>query len=161
MAAVAEQCGSCQKGGAASRCAACQKVRYCGAECQKSDWAYHKNICPALKALDATAFVKVVIKAGDGPHPPKGAKCQMHYEGKLLSGKVFDASRPKARTFDFNVGTGMVIKAWDEGVAQMQKGERAYIVSSPGYAYGSRDVGGGLIPANSVLVFDVELLDFN
>ena len=85
----------------------------------------------------------------------------MHYEGKLLNGKAFDASRPKGRTFNFAVSTGMVIKAWDEGVSQMKKGERAYIIASPAYAYGNRDVGGGLIPANSTLVFDVELIEFH
>lgn len=52
-----------------------------------------------------------------------------------------------------------VIKGWDEGVAQLSKGQRAKLTCSPDYAYGNQDVGGGLIPANSTLIFDVELLD--
>ncbi len=52
-----------------------------------------------------------------------------------------------------------MIKGWDEGVAKLSKGQRAKLTCSPDYAYGSQTVGGGLIPANSTLIFDVELID--
>jgi FKBP-type peptidyl-prolyl cis-trans isomerase len=51
-----------------------------------------------------------------------------------------------------------VIRGWDEGVAKLSTGQRAELTCSPDYAYGDQDVGDGLIPANSTLVFDVELI---
>ncbi|KAL0040442.1 hypothetical protein WJX77_007189 [Trebouxia sp. C0004] len=57
-------------------------------------------------------------------------------------------------------GEGQVIKAWDEGIIQLSKGERAKLTCSPDYAYGSKGVGNGLIPPNSTLIFDVELVNF-
>ncbi|KAJ9509906.1 hypothetical protein QJQ45_011494 [Haematococcus lacustris] len=62
--------------------------------------------------------------------------------------------------WEFTLGQGEVIKGWDEGVAQLSLGQRAKLTCSPDYAYGNQAVGGGLIPANSTLIFDVELLAF-
>ena len=75
------------------------------------------------------------------------------------NGKKFDSSRDRGSPFSFKIGVGEVIRGWDEGVASMSIGERAYLTCSPDFAYGNEDVGNGLIPANSTLVFDVELLD--
>ena len=58
------------------------------------------------------------------------------------------------------IGVGQVIKGWEEGVAQMSKGERANLTCTPDYAYGERGFP-PVIPANSTLVFDVELIDFS
>uniref|UniRef100_A0A7R9Z5Q8 peptidylprolyl isomerase n=1 Tax=Chlamydomonas euryale TaxID=1486919 RepID=A0A7R9Z5Q8_9CHLO len=98
---------------------------------------------------------------GNGTKPKPGDKVTVHYTGKLTNGKVFDSSVSKGRPFVFNVGTGQVIRGWDEGVLQMSIGEKSLLTCSPDYAYGSKDVGGGLIPANSTLVFEVELLGIN
>merc|ERR1711909_200733 len=100
---------------------------------------------------------KEVIKAGDGANfPPKGCTVQVHYTGTLTNGTKFDSSRDRGKMFEFKLGQGQVIKGWDEGVAQMTKGERAKLTCSADYAYGSRGFP-GLIPPNSTLVFDVEL----
>ncbi len=101
-----------------------------------------------------------VIKAGDGQKPGKGQNVSVHYTGTLTDGTVFDSSRERGTPFTFELGVGQVIRGWDEGVAQMSVGERAELTCSPDYAYGDRAIGGGLIPANSTLIFDVELLSF-
>lgn len=100
---------------------------------------------------------KDIIKDGDGVSPKPGQTVVVHYTGTLTNGKKFDSSRDKGRPFKFKIGTGQVIKGWDEGVLQMRIGERAKLTCSPDYAYGSRGVG-GIIPPNATLVFDVELL---
>lgn len=97
------------------------------------------------------------------PRPPTRPthkqKVVVHYTGTLTDGKKFDSSRDRGQPFEFVIGVGQVIKGWDEGVAKLSKGERAKLTCSPDYAYGSRGVGNGLIPPDSTLVFDVELID--
>lgn len=58
--------------------------------------------------------------------------------GTLEDGKKFDSSRDRGVPFKFKIGKGEVIKGWDEGVAQMSVGQRARLICSPDYAYGSR-----------------------
>ena len=101
------------------------------------------------------------IVAGDGINTPqKGQTVQVHYVGTLTNGTQFDSSRKRGKAFEFQLGIGQVIKGWDEGVAQMSKGQRAKLVCSPDYAYGAKGYP-GLIPPNATLNFDVELLSFN
>ncbi|MBP6513946.1 MAG: FKBP-type peptidyl-prolyl cis-trans isomerase [Steroidobacteraceae bacterium] len=73
-------------------------------------------------------------------------------------GRKFDSSRERARPFVFPLGAGRVIRGWDEGVAGMQVGGTRRLIIPPELAYGSRDMGKGLIPPNSTLLFEVELL---
>ena len=78
---------------------------------------------------------------------------------KEEGGLEFDSSRLRKRPFMFKIGTGQVIKGWDEGVANMQKGEIALIKIEPDYGYGAEGIDGH-IPGNVVLVYEVELLKF-
>ena len=105
-----------------------------------------------------SGYKKDIVKPGDGKTiPKKGQKAIVHYTGKFTNGKTFDSS-VGGEPFSFRVGMGEVIKAWDEGVATMSKGEKAVITASPSYAYGAAGYPGA-IPPNSTLIFDVELLD--
>lgn len=84
----------------------------------------------------------------------------MNYTGKLTNGTVFDSNvDPKfnhVEPFKFTLGAGQVIRGWDEGLLGMKIGEKKTLTISPEKGYGSRSVGS--IPANSTLIFDVELV---
>lgn len=85
----------------------------------------------------------------------------MHYVGTLLdSGAKFDSSRDRGQPFETRIGVGQVIKGWDEGVPQLSLGQKARLICTPDYAYGARGFP-PVIPANSSLVFEVELLNFS
>lgn len=99
------------------------------------------------------------IKIGEGAEAKKGDFIRVHYTGCLSTGDKFDSSRDRGEPFEFELGAGEVIKGWDQGVAGMKVGGQRKLTIPPELGYGSRDVGGGLIPANSTLVFDVELVE--
>ncbi|KAL6103989.1 peptidyl-prolyl cis-trans isomerase FKBP1A-like [Pungitius pungitius] len=101
------------------------------------------------------------IRPGDGrSYPKKGQKVSVHYVGTLTNGNKFDSSRDRGQAFKFNIGQGQVIRAWDEGVAKMSIGEVARLTCSPDYAYGAAGYP-PVIPGNSTLIFEVELLGFS
>lgn len=89
------------------------------------------------------------VKAGD--------RVWVHYAGRLENGKEFDSSYKRGEAIDFVVGTGRVIKGWDEGIQGMKLGDKRLLVIPPTSAYGDRAMG-DVIPANSTLIFDVELV---
>lgn len=99
------------------------------------------------------------IVVGSGNSPKQGQTVVVHYTGWLTDGKKFDSSVDRGQTFEFQIGVGQVIQGWDQGVLTMKVGGKRKLTIPPELAYGNRDVGGGLIPANSTLVFEVELLD--
>jgi peptidylprolyl isomerase len=96
------------------------------------------------------------VLVGKGAQPKEGNTVVVNYTGKFTNGKVFDTSVGK-RPFEFQLGRGQVIKGWDEGVGSMHIGGKRKLVIPPALAYGP---GGypGVIPPNSTLTFDVELL---
>lgn len=98
------------------------------------------------------------LKAGEGAVAKLGDTVSVHYTGWLLSGKKFDSSVDRDQPFEFELGAGRVIKGWEQGVAGMHVGGKRELIIPPKLAYGKRAVGGGLIPANSTLKFEVELL---
>ncbi|KAM9341903.1 FKBP prolyl isomerase 1Aa [Pholidichthys leucotaenia] len=101
------------------------------------------------------------VCAGDRQtFPKKGQTVVVHYEGRLLNGKVFDSSRERGKPFKFKIGFNEVIRGWEEGVAQMSVGQRAILTCSPDFAYGSKGHP-GVIPPNATLIFDVELLSLD
>lgn len=81
------------------------------------------------------------------------------YTGTLAAnGKKFDSSRDRGVPFEFKIGKGQVIKGWDEGVMDMSLGEKAVLHITADYGYGSEGAGGGVIPPDAALDFEVELL---
>jgi cyclophilin family peptidyl-prolyl cis-trans isomerase len=100
----------------------------------------------------------VVLKEGDGKaHPKYGQKVTVHYTGTLLDGRMFDSSVHRGEPATFAVG--QVIDGWNEALQTMSKGEKRTLIIPPELGYGVHGYP-GIIPTNSYLIFDVELLDF-
>jgi FKBP-type peptidyl-prolyl cis-trans isomerase len=127
---------------------------------------------PAQKAASASGPTKVTgaptktasgleywdIKVGTGAVAQSGQHVKVDYTGWLTNGKKFDSSVGTGHPFDFMLGAGQVIKGWDEGVAGMKVGGKRQLRIPPDLAYGA----GGystVIPPNSTLIFDVQLVD--
>ncbi|PVF92147.1 hypothetical protein CPB86DRAFT_791442 [Serendipita vermifera] len=92
------------------------------------------------------------------PKAKKNDPIEVHYVGTLFNGGAkFDSSRDRNKRFPFTLGAEQVIKGWDEGIVGMVPGELRRLIIPPHKAYGDRGFP-GLIPANSTLVFEVELL---
>ncbi|MDJ0622050.1 MAG: peptidylprolyl isomerase [Desulfocapsaceae bacterium] len=101
----------------------------------------------------------VVVEEGDGGETPaKGTTIKAHYTGKLLDGTKFDSSYDRGQPLEFPVGTGRVIKGWEEAFLSMKKGEKRILIIPPELGYGP--AGRGPIPPNATMIFDVELVDF-
>lgn len=104
---------------------------------------------------------------GTGAEASSGKSVTVNYVGALTSGQVFDASSAHGQPFTFTLGSGMVIKGWDEAVAGMKVGGKRLMQIPADMAYGARAIQGkdaqgntvDVIPANSTLIFEVELLD--
>jgi 12 kDa FK506-binding protein len=101
--------------------------------------------------------VQTIKEGNRTTYPKNGQTVILHYTGTLEDGSKFDSSRDRNKPFKFRIGKGEVIKGWDHGVAQMSVGQRAKLICSPDYAYGSKGHP-GIIPPNATLIFDVELL---
>lgn len=120
---------------------------------------------PGPDAIDLTpskdgGVLKEIKREGSGSDfPLTGDKVSVHYVGTLLDGTKFDSSRDRGELFEFNLGKGAVIKAWDLGVASMKRGELAVLYCKSEYAYGKAG-SPPKIPADATLVFEVELFDW-
>jgi len=112
-----------------------------------------------IKTPSGLQYEDTVVGTGASPKP--GQTCVMHYTGWLwennAKGKKFDSSVDRGQPFEFQIGRGMVIKGWDEGVATMKVGGKRTLLIPPALGYGTRGAG-GVIPPNATLLFEVELL---
>lgn len=96
------------------------------------------------------------IKVGQGAEVKKGDTVEVHYVGTLQNGTQFDSSRSRGETFSFTVGEGRVIAGWEQGLIGMKVGGERVLVIPPELGYGSTPI--GPIPANSTLIFMIELI---
>ncbi|MBX3723064.1 MAG: FKBP-type peptidyl-prolyl cis-trans isomerase [Turneriella sp.] len=109
----------------------------------------------AVAEKTASGITITTIKAGTGAQPNAGSTVKVHYRGTLLNGQEFDSSYKRGQPATFPLG--QVIRCWTEGVQKIKVGGKAKLICPANLAYGSRALPG--IPANSTLVFEVELLD--
>jgi len=108
-----------------------------------------------IKLPSGLQILDVVV--GPGQEARQGDAVTAHYSGTLENGTKFDSSYDRGQPFSFVLGTGMVIKGWDLGIVGMKVGGKRKLIIPADLAYGDREMG-GVIPANSTLLFDVELV---
>lgn len=101
--------------------------------------------------------IKTLVR-GSGALPKKGQRVKVHYSGFLENGEKFDSSVDRNEPFEFNLGKGEVIKAWDEALQKLTIGSKALIKVPSKLGYGRRGAGRGLIPPNATLFFEIEVL---
>jgi FKBP-type peptidyl-prolyl cis-trans isomerase len=97
------------------------------------------------------------VEEGTGSTASTGNIVRAYYRGWLPNGTLFDQRQPPAEPFRFQLGVGMVIAGWDEGVTGMRVGGVRKLVIPPSLGYGNQPI--GIIPGNSVLVFEVTLVE--
>ena len=110
---------------------------------------------PAIKTPSGLTIEDLIVGTGDAASA--GQKVSVHYTGWTVDGKKFDSSKDRGQAFLFSLGRGEVIRGWDEGVAGMKVGGKRKLTIPPELGYGARGAG-RVIPPNSTLVFEVELL---
>ena len=111
------------------------------------------------------AYTRTDLKIGTGREAQKGKGISVNYTGWLydpsrpnMQGRMFDSSKDRG-PFNFVLGVGQVIPGWDQGFDGMKVGGRRRLIIPPALAYGVDGAGGGIIPPNATLVFEMELLD--
>ncbi|BDT61161.1 MAG: FKBP-type peptidyl-prolyl cis-trans isomerase [Janthinobacterium lividum] len=119
-------------------------------------------VVPAAPTPQVEIIDRVV---GKGKEASVGSKVQVHYTGWLHKplapkqrGKKFDSSLDRGDPLEFQLGAGMVIKGWDQGVQGMKVGGKRTLIIPSALAYGKRGAG-GMIPPDADLIFDVELVN--
>ena len=119
---------------------------------------------PVAAAPEAAVLVTDLVKGvGDEAFP--GMVVIVHYTGWLYDpsaqdfrGRQFDSSRERGQPFSFHLGSGHVIRGWEQGIPGMRVGGTRRLVIPPELAYGSKGAGNGVIPPDTTLLFEVELL---
>ena len=119
--------------------------------------ATSKKITNPQTMKTASGLEYTIKEKGNGKKPAVGDKVVVHYTGRLTNDTVFDSSLNRGTPFTFKLGTGQVIKGWDEAFQLLQVGDKATIKFGHELGYGER--GAGAIPPKATLIFDVELLD--
>jgi peptidylprolyl isomerase len=99
----------------------------------------------------------IIISVGEGTKPAIGKSVAVHYTGYLTDGTKFDSSVDRGEPIQFPLGTGKVIRGWDEGIALMNVGSKARLIIPHELGYGTEGYP-PIIPANATLIFDVELV---
>ncbi|MBQ6154468.1 FKBP-type peptidyl-prolyl cis-trans isomerase [bacterium] len=109
--------------------------------------------------MENAQFLIEDLVVGNGAEAKSGDNVTVHYTGTLTDGSVFDSSVNRGTPFEFKVGVGQVIQGWDQGIPGMKVGGKRKLTIPADMAYGNRALPG--IPADSTLIFEVELLGVN
>ncbi|MGB1241462.1 MAG: FKBP-type peptidyl-prolyl cis-trans isomerase [Chitinophagales bacterium] len=114
------------------------------------------NLTTIAQKTDSGLYY-IIEDEGIGPNPSAGATVSIHYRGTLVDGTVFDSSYERGKPTDLSLNS--VILGWQEGIPLFKKGGRGSLIIPFELAYGSR--GNGDIPPNTIILFDIELIDFD
>lgn len=151
--------------GAAEPAPAAAPVAGPDAEVATANEAPPHPVPPVAASTAGPQLLMEDLRDGAGIEARAGMILAVHYTGWLYDpaafgyrGRQFDSSRERGRLFVFELGAGRVIRGWEIGVTGLRVGGLRRLVIPAELAYGSRDVGNGLIPPNSTLVFEIELL---
>lgn len=106
---------------------------------------------------DGGVLKKILHEGTSDETPSSGCKVALHYTGTLTDGTKFDSSLDRNEPFEFELGKGVVVKAFDLGIASMKKGEKSVLTCAPEYAYGASGSPPN-IPPNATLLFEVTQL---
>ena len=133
----------------------------CGAAASLSAWSQADLAATAAKekgaVVTSSGLVYRSLKEGSGASPAATDRVKVHYRGTLANGTEFDSSHKRGAPAEFPLNG--VIPCWTEGVQRMKPGGKAMLTCPAAIAYGDRGAGGGLIPANATLQFEVELIE--
>ena len=117
----------------------------------------HRGATTGAEVATASGLKYIDVVEGTGATPKTGQIVSVHYTGTLENGTKFDSSVDRGQPYEFPLGTGRVIKGWDEGLASMKVGGKRKLIIPPALGYGVRGSPPN-IPPNSTLLFDVELM---
>lgn len=107
--------------------------------------------------IKKSGLAYIMEKPGEGPEAKNGDKVSVHYNGTFPDGKVFDNSYKRGEPIEFDLGKGMVIPGWEEGIQLLSKGGKVKLIIPYWLAYGAQ--GRGPIPPKATLIFDTEMVD--
>ena len=116
-----------------------------------------ENNIDAMKSESGLHYV--ITKKGNGDNASAGDNVTVHYTGMLINGEKFDSSFDRNQPFSFQLGQGMVIRGWDEGITYFNKGASGTLFIPSTLGYGSSGAG-GVIPPNAILIFEIQVLDY-
>ncbi len=116
-----------------------------------------ENNIDAMKSESGLHYV--ITEKGNGDNAAAGDNVTVHYTGMLLNGEKFDSSLDRNQPFSFQLGQGMVIRGWDEGITYFNKGASGTLFIPSTLGYGSSGAG-GVIPPNAILIFEIQVLDY-
>lgn len=115
------------------------------------------EVDPKLFKETKSGLKYAVIEEGNGPEADSGKIVSVHYSGFLTDGRKFDSSVERDEPLTLMLGMRQVIPGWEEGIALLRQGSKAQLIIPPQLGYGERDL--GVIPPNSTLIFDVEIVE--
>lgn len=119
-----------------------------------------KPVKPAVNSpvtITPSGLIYVITRRSKGRYPRPGETVAVHYTGLLTNGVKFDSSLDRGQPYEFRLGSGGVIKGWDEGIAKLRVGEQATLVIPATLGYGASGAA-DVIPPDSTLIFIVELV---